>query len=110
VSEVESRTITIPRASFADPASTTNRASRRHSDLTSPAHRAGSQWRDRAGLPPASLRRHADWTLSGTSTIVNLAGGLAALATADSAQVVQFDDNGTADHLWQFLAAGAFDS
>ncbi len=23
------------------------------------------------------------------------------MSTADSAQVVQFDDNGTADHLWQ---------
>jgi hypothetical protein len=32
------------------------------------------------------------------------------MSRADSAQVVQFDDTGTADHRWQFLVAGAFDS
>jgi hypothetical protein len=28
------------------------------------------------------------------------------MSTADSAQVVQFDDNGTADHLWRFVPDG----
>ena len=36
--------------------------------------------------------------------------GVSGMSTADSAQVVQHADNGTAGHLWQFLVAGAFDS
>ncbi|MFC8595072.1 RICIN domain-containing protein [Streptomyces atroolivaceus] len=29
--------------------------------------------------------------------------GVDGMSTADSAHVVQYDDNGTADHLWQLL-------
>ena len=32
--------------------------------------------------------------------------GVDRMSTADSAYVVQFDDNGTADHLWQVLLSG----
>jgi Beta-L-arabinofuranosidase, GH127/Ricin-type beta-trefoil lectin domain-like len=32
--------------------------------------------------------------------------GVSNMSTAASAQVVQFDDNGTADHLWQFVDGG----
>ena len=32
--------------------------------------------------------------------------GVANMSTADSANVVQFDDNGTADHLWQLIDNG----
>jgi hypothetical protein len=32
--------------------------------------------------------------------------GVASMSTVDSAAVVQFSDNGTADHLWQFASAG----
>ncbi len=32
--------------------------------------------------------------------------GVDQMSTADSARVVQFDDNGTADHLWQFVDNG----
>jgi hypothetical protein len=33
--------------------------------------------------------------------------GVDGMSTANSANVVQYDDNGTADHLWQFLDGGA---
>jgi hypothetical protein len=32
--------------------------------------------------------------------------GVAGMSTSDSAQVVQFTDNGTTDHLWQFVPVG----
>jgi hypothetical protein len=32
--------------------------------------------------------------------------GVDSMSTADSARVVQYDDNGTADHLWQFVDSG----
>jgi DUF1680 family protein len=66
-------------------------------------------------FPTATASGGAAWSTAGgwfrlRNGNSGLVMGVSNMSWDNSAQVVQFDDNGTADHLWQFLAPGAFDS
>jgi hypothetical protein len=65
-----------------------------------------------AGDEPLFAERAAGTGIAkaGIEVTIRVPGDTRAGRRADNAQVVQFDDTGTADHRWQFLVAGAFDS
>jgi hypothetical protein len=60
---------------------------------------------------PAAASSGNGWTEAGgwfrlQNANSGMVMGVSNMAWTDSAQVVQFDDNGTADHLWQFIDNG----